>query len=155
MVTNRILESLRRNFEGDEFKNFEALDFLHTKGSAKNAILHAALFFPEFIEFDGIVLLKTNVWDKEVLKDAYFRKESGKYDKHKLEKSFNYLEVLYCFGYIRDLSSLEDEELLSELVAESWRCRLKTYFPNRSFEVGISPPGEISDVFCVYFKELG
>lgn len=153
MDTEKIINALKRNFGKSGYENFSAFDFLHAEGSAKNAILYGSLFFPEFVEIDGTVLLKTNVADQENLDRFYSLRSSGTKHHVEIEDSFNFLEVIYCFGGERNELSFEDEELLAEMVAESWRCRLVASFPGRSFEVKVCHPGEISDVFSVRFRE--
>lgn len=154
MVTDRILDALHRNFGQSGYENFSAHDFLHAEGSAKNAILYSTLFFPEFIEVDGVVLLKMNVADQVNLDRFRLLKASEKQSQCELEKSFNFLEIAYCFCSGRDQLKSVDEELLAELVAESWKCHLKGSFPHRNFIVRVCRPGEISDVFAVCFEEI-
>lgn len=153
MDTDRILDALRRNFGQSGYENFAAHDFLHAEGSARKAILYSTLFFPEFVEVDGIVLLKMNVADQVNLERFRLMKSVEGKSQRELEQSFNFLEIAYCFGAGRNELAEADEELLADLVAESWKCRLKCDYSHRRFKVYVRGPGEISDVFTVNFEE--
>jgi len=156
MATNKYLNALKRSFEVKGYENFDSYDYLHAIGSAKEALLYAGLFCPDLIEIEDMVLLKMKVDDEVNLKGLYKLKSEGKRTHQEIEKSFNFVEVPYCFASGRNDLSEEEETLLAELIASSWRGRLITEYPNRRFKVMVAKVGDLSDVVAVvFFEERG
>ena len=153
MATDKYLSALKRSFGIDGYENFDSYDYLHAIGFAKQALLYAGLFCPDLIEIEDIVLLKMKVDDEVNLKEFYKLKSDGKHTRQEIEKSFNFVEVPYCFASKRNDLSEEDEILLAEFIANSWRGRLMTKYPDRKFRVMVAEAGDLSDVVAVVFFE--
>jgi hypothetical protein len=134
-----------------------AQDLVHQYGDMVSALLYSTVFFPEFVEVEDSVLLKTDVPDFE----NQFR--SGKLEAQMtlaaLEASFNSIEVAYLFSNRR--SSIDDsdcseaiEHKLAKIIADSWRLRLKDLYPSRVFSVSVLTAEESESVISVEFFEI-
>jgi hypothetical protein len=125
-------------------------------GKPHSALLYSTIFFPEFIEVDGSILLKNNVPDVET------RFRSGGAESNlslaESEASFNSVEVGYIFS-TRPISSFDTdtsalEQKLAKIIADAWRCRLKDLYPSRIFSVSVLTPEQSGSVYSVEFYEL-
>ena len=131
-------------------------DLIYQCGDMVSALLYSTIFFPEFIEVDGSILLKNNVPDVET------RFRSGGAESNlslaESEASFNSVEVGYIFS-TRPISSFDTdtsalEQKLAKIIADAWRCRLKDLYPTRIFSVSVLTPEESGSVYSVEFYEL-
>ncbi len=142
MKEERIISKLRAAYREHNTKGYNTSDFVHAFGSGREALMYAQLFWPEFVEYNGMVFLKSAVEnddDKRRLEEAL--KRYGR-DLVKTEQSFNLVEVPYLFG--RRMGETDEEEYgwLAEILCEIWRCRLRTLFPGRSFKVEVLELGQ-------------
>lgn len=135
-------------------ERFGLWDMMHVFGSTRNALLHAQLFCPEFIEIDGSILLRNSVSSFGKTKEESFLsgKMAGKLSLAELEASFNSVEVGYLFAHSAD--SDEDGDLLAEIIAETWRARLNYLYPHRKFEVSVLSPEQTSHITQIEFFEI-
>ena len=153
MDNEQLLRSLRSAFPSHDTTGFEAFDFIHAFGSGREALLYARLFWPEFIEFRGMVLLKATIETDDDRRRAEGAFEKYNSDVVETEQSLNLVEIPHLFG--RRIGEADDEEdrLLAEIVAEVWRCRLKTLFPDRHFVVGILEAEDTGGEIAVMFSQ--
>jgi hypothetical protein len=121
-----------------------------------SALLYSTIFFPEFVEVDDSILLKNNVDDVENrFRSARIASDLSLADS---EASFNSIEVGYIFStrpisdYDTDTSPLEQK--LAEIIAYSWRLKLKDLYPSRVFSVSVLTPEESGSVISVEFFEI-
>src|SRR3981189_878794 len=117
MSMHRKLTSLlRQQFHpGEGTTPHDLWDFLHQFGNAINALLHAALFCPEFIEIDGSILL--NRMGSNIEERFLDVKRTSKLSLAEIESSFNFLEVSYAFAD-GTRSSNGEGTLLAEFIAD-------------------------------------
>jgi hypothetical protein len=126
-------------------------DILVQCGHATDALLYYTLFFPEFIEIDGSILLKENIDD--VTQRFQVAKLKSKLSLAGLEASFNLVEVAYLFRSDNDLD--ESVEIkLCHLLKESWSLKLRYEYPHRVFSVSVVSPEDSGSVYCVQFFEV-
>lgn len=121
--------------KGQDSSGFNFFDFLHAHGSPLDALFYSRLFWPEFVEINGMVFLKETIEDDDDrgrLDEALERYDG---DKTKTEQSFNLTEIPSLFG--KNLAETSDEEdlVLAERLAEMWQHRLQIIYPNRKFTV--------------------
>jgi hypothetical protein len=121
-----------------------------------SALLYSTIFFPDFIEVDGSIILRDNVHDAE----NQFR--SGKAEAQMtlaaLEAAFNSVEVGYIFS-TRPISDSDTdtsplERKLAEIIAYSWKLKLKDLYPSRVFSVSVLTAEESGSVISVEFFEI-
>jgi hypothetical protein len=148
--SSQILRRLHKRFSKPP--NHNLTDFLYEYGSVQGALLHARLFVPEFRVIAGRVILDDGYAPEAYLK-AVSKSETGSVDPD----SFNYVEVFYMFADREtgiDIHNYDDDEVLAELIAEAWRCRLAALFPERKFVVDVTPGDESGLVTTVGFREV-
>ena len=154
-MTNRdLLSVFQKKYKGLDSTGFNYFDFLHAQGSPFNALFYSPLFWPEFVEIDGMVFLQSSVEDiedRKRLKEALHRHKG---DKTKTEKAFNLIEIPSLFG--KNISETTDEEdaFLADRLTEMWRCRLAVVFPNREFLVKTLSPKETGGEIAVMFHTI-
>lgn len=118
-------------------KGFDVLDVLHAHGSGIDALMYGALFWPELMEYRGMVVRALEWRDDDQLQrlDATLERHGG--DTQQAEQSVNWIDVAELFGP-RKLESSDDDDLaLARLLREMWDARLATAFPDRTFSVEI------------------
>jgi len=123
--------------KGQDARGFNFFDFLHAHGSPLDALFYSRLFWPEFVEIDGMVFLKETIEDDndKARLDEVLKRYEG--DKTKTEQSFNITEIPSLFG--KKLAETTDEEdiVLAKRLAEMWQHRLRIVYPDRKFTVQI------------------
>ena len=132
-----LISTLRGARPNEDTKNFNAFDFIHAFGSGHDALLYAKLFWPDFVEFKGMVFLSQTVEyedDRKRIEEALKRYCD---DLTKTEESFNVIEVSQLFGRRIGETDEEEDRFLCEILAEVWSGRLETLFPNYTFIVKV------------------
>lgn len=126
-------------------------DLLSQYGDAISALLYSSIFFPEFTEVDGSILLKDNI-DKAEERFLAARGES-KLSLPALEASFNTVEVAYLFR--RDNVTSDFIEIkLAKIISDAWQERLIQLYPSRVFSVSVLDPETSGSVYAVQFFEV-
>jgi hypothetical protein len=147
--TVELLTALEQYYGAGE--NFEAEDYLYSRGNPRDAILYSSLFMPEFVELKGLVLLKWVVSDEATarISDEDLKTASG---RQRIEKEFNWLEVPYLFSD----TGIDDEgiKLLATNLCESWRAWLKYKFPQKRFHVGLIDPEITGSTLGIGFYQV-
>ena|ERR1700726_16404 len=130
----RRLKELRP--EGD-FSGFNFLDFMHAEGSPFEALVYSRLFWPRFVEIDGMIFMAGSFEDEDDLSRLSQALATYGGDRLKTEKSFNLFTISSLFG--RRIGETTDEEdgCLLERLAQMWHSRLRQVFPERCFVVEV------------------
>jgi hypothetical protein len=138
------------NYPDHDTKGFNGFDFIHAFGSGRGALMYSQLFWPEFAEFQGMVVLKESLETSEDKNriDAALKREM---DKSQVEQSFNLIEISYLFGRRSGDTDINQDRLLAEILCEMWSCRLHSLFPTRLFRVEIVPPESVDDAVAITF----
>lgn len=154
MDDEELLSRLRERYSGNNTKNYNVLDFIGGFGSPFEALIYSRLFWPEFIEIDGMVFLKETIEspdDRERLSAAF---EKCDRNPRATEKSFNLVEVpSTLFGPRVGETTEREDRLLAERLVEMWRARLETVFPGRPFIVRLVEPEESGGDVGVIFHQ--
>src|SRR5205085_7354581 len=112
------------------------MDFLYERGSPVDALMYLRLFWPSFIEIDGMVIW-SDAWTTEdfdlptTVRRAY---ERWSRDKQQTERACNLVEVWELF--LDAPGEFDDDELTEHLITsmcETWSARLRDLFPGRVF----------------------
>jgi hypothetical protein len=136
----KLLERLREVFPDCDMQNFNVLDLVYAEGSPLLALLYSRLFWPDFVEIDGMVFLKETMEDSDDLRRLREAFDHYGHDPIQTEQSFNLVEVEDLFGRRRiETSEDEDRELL-ERMRQMWLARLTQLFPARRFRVELVEP---------------
>jgi hypothetical protein len=138
--------------EDDATFTIATTDILNQYGDMRYALLYSTIFFPEFIEVDGSILLKLDEDDNRA-KLFSPGKEESTMTLAQREASFNSEEVAYLFR--RDHISGDAIEIkLAHIIADAWRDRLGRLYPSRTFSVSVLDPSESGSVYSVEFFEV-
>ena len=156
MFEDHLLRKLIDLSPDKDFTGFNVFDFIYSEGSPLEAITYSMLFWPDFVEIDGMVFLKwtfENQADFNRLQQALL-KYGG--DRQKTEESFNFFDVSSLFGRrIGDTTDEEDSWLLERL-AQMWHFRLHQLFPERTFSVQVLSAEQSGDeAGLVFFQQVG
>jgi hypothetical protein len=140
-----LIEHLRELHAKADTTNFNVLDFVSAFGSPLEALAYSQLFWPDFVEFEGMIFHQGSIEDeadrsriREALSQFSSRKE--------VEESFNQFMLPDAF-FSSGLSTTTDEEniFLAERMAEMWRARLAQLFPNKKCVVEVQLPEETKE----------
>jgi hypothetical protein len=107
--------------------------------SGERAVLYARLFWPDFVEVDGMIFLEGSFEDEadmRLLREAIDRYGG---DRRRIEESLNFHEIGLMFGGLAGISD-EDADWLAERLAGMWNARLHSLFPTREFAVDVVRP---------------
>lgn len=129
-------------------------ELLFTFGSSRDALLYAALFNPEFVIHSDSVLLAWSVSDANAQAAFGNAKNSDSANISEIEASFNFLEVGYLFDASGRTTDDEQDALLADLIARSWRCRLEAEYPQRRFSVEVLSPEQTGSTVGVHFFQV-
>ncbi len=146
-----LAERLRMKYSNLDATNFNVLDFLGPIGSPLDALMYARLFWPEFVEVDGMVFRKETMEDRDD-RDRLAQALGRLGNPCEIEKSFNLVEVPSgLFSRAIGESTEQEDRLICVLLCEMWCACLRMTYPARSFDVQIWEPertgGEIGVVF--------
>jgi len=147
-----IVKILSSKFSQHNTANYNALDFLHAFGSPIDALMYLSLFWPDCIEFEGMIFRHDVIESKEDhqrVREA-LAKNGG--DKSRTEASFNIVDVP-CMLFSHEAAESPDEvdQYLAEQLAEMWRCRLALIFPDRNITTEVIQPEDNNDEWGVTF----
>jgi hypothetical protein len=116
-------------------------------GDIYQALMFSDLFWPQCFVVRGAVFLAVGAtspeWVREGLETVLARPEIDRRPWSETVDSFNWFEIPYLFGQLRNPMGRQEEasEVLAEVLCECWSARLGQLFPDREFEVSINSGG--------------
>jgi hypothetical protein len=125
--------------------NFNVLDFVSAFGSPLEALAYSYLFWPDFLEFEGMIFHQSVIEDEE--DRSRIRAALSKFSSRKeVEQSFNQFLIPDGF-FAAGLSTTTDEEniWLAERIAEVWRARLAKLYPSKKCVVEVQSAEETGE----------
>ena len=154
MEDDQLLKRLRQLYPNADTTSFDVLDFVAAFGSPLDALMYSMLFWPVFVEIEGMTFLKESVEnedDRQRLADALKRYEG---DRTQTEQSFNLFEIPSMLFTTRAGETIEEEDLwLAQRLAEMWRACLRHRYPDRNFVVEVLDPHDTGGEVGVIFYE--
>ena len=156
MNEKKIIDRLKKKYSNVDTTNFNLFDFIHSVGSGLEALMYSKLFWPDFVEIDGMIFLKDwTIEDEDDINRIRKTFEDLGRDPQETEKFVNLIEIPYMFG--QRIGEIEDDEYywLAEIICVMWRCRLGLLYPNRKFVVEITDPenGNNGGLAVVFYQE--
>jgi len=139
----------RAKYDRADPAGFTALDFVGALGSVGNALLYSRLFWPEFVEIDGMVFLK-DFADDVGGPDGIRKMRDDLGDGESIEKTVNNFDVNLNFPNHPEENAEGDDLLLATQLAEMWSSRLQRLYAHRRFRVEVY---EDNGSPCVSFFE--
>ncbi len=152
MTSRGAMEAASRLWPEQDATGFHYFDFLHAHGSPRQALFYSGLFWPQFVEFDGMIFLEgalEDESDRERVREA-LRLYGG--DQAKTEQSFNTIEVPSLFGGRAAETTTEEDNQLASLVCAMWTARLQQLFPGRVFSVEVAHPSDDEEVAVRFYQ---
>jgi hypothetical protein len=131
-MMNGVLASLKELHATDDTTNFNVLDFVSAFGSPLYALAYSYLFWPNFIDFEGMVFLDSDLEtsaDRQRVKDTLLKLN----DRTQVEKELNTFDVPFAFFNNKAMYATSDEQdlYLAERMRDMWASRLRLLFPER------------------------
>jgi hypothetical protein len=152
VTEQEVIADIRSHYSDDDKSHFDVVDSIWRHGSAIEAIMYSALFWPEISETLGFVLLKNRI-DTEEAKTRLSKAISENMDLSEVEESFNLVELPSdIFSRLQDTTDEQVEHLAGCLV-EMWRAKLQLAYPNREFVVRVLSPNETGGEVGITFSQ--
>jgi hypothetical protein len=150
-----LLAELRRKHPESDTKGFHTLDYVAAFGSPEDALMYVALFWPELVEFEGMILRRELLEDAEDVERIHCGLSGFAGSLSRTELAFNTIEVPgMIFSRSASFSSEEIDAMLAGAIAELWRCRLQVAYPDYRFCVVLTPPGSSAEEHSVGFYRI-
>jgi hypothetical protein len=151
MTEQEVIAHIRSHYSDDDKGDFDVADLIFRHGSVIEAIMYSRLFWPDFTETQGCVVLKDRI-DTEEAKARWSKAISENMDLSEVEESFNLVELPSdALSRLEDATDEQVEHLAGCLVI-MWRGKLQLEYPNRAFVVrALSPDetgGDVGITFC-------
>jgi hypothetical protein len=130
-MRDKLISHLKEVHAKADTSNFEVLDFVSAFGNPLDALAYSYLFWPDFVEFEGMVFHQSCIGDEEGC--SAIRAALSKFSSRKeVEQSFNQFLIPSAF-FAAGLSMMTEEEnmYLAERLAEIWKIRLAVLFPSK------------------------
>jgi hypothetical protein len=140
-----LIDHLKEFHKKADTSNFNVLDFVAAFGSPLDALAYSKLFWPDFLEFEGMIFLKDFVEDEE--DRSRIRSALSKLSTpREVEQSFNQFMIPDAF-FSAGLGTTTDEEniYLAERISEMWEARLARLFPNKKCVVELQLPDQTKE----------
>lgn len=118
---------------------FAVGDFLFKHSSPLCALLHAQLFWPEFVVLDDMVFWVGQVEESPDRRASVVRHYRG--DLTQSEISFNFIDIPELFTDDPDDLPEVLWRDLAGILCDCWKARLKSLFPERQFKVEVIETG--------------
>lgn len=146
------MEAASRLWPEQDATGFHYFDFLHARGSPRQALFYSGLFWPQFVEFDGMVFLEGTIEDESDRQRVQEAVHHYKGDRMKTEQSFNTIEIPSLFGGRATETTEEEDELLASQICAMWTARLRELFPHRVFSVEVVPADETGEIAVRFYQ---
>lgn len=140
-----LIDHLKEFHAKADTSNFNVLDFISAFGSPLYALAYSKLFWPDFVEFEGMIVFGGNVEDEE--DRSRIRSALSQFPtRREVEQSFNQFMIPDIF-FSAGLGTTTDEEdiYLAERIAEMWEARLARLFPHKKCVVELQLPDETKE----------
>jgi hypothetical protein len=145
MHVELLIEHLKEFHAKADTSNFDVLDFVSAFGSPLEALAYSYLFWPDFMEFEGMIFHQSVIEDEE--DRSQIRAALSEFPSRKeVEQSFNQFLIPDGF-FANGLSTTNEEEnaWLAERIADVWKVRLSQLFPNKKCVVEIQSAEETGE----------
>jgi hypothetical protein len=121
-------------------KGIDLESWIGCEGNFALAVGYATIFWPEFVEFDGYILL--NGFSEDSLR-GFERQQAG--NRESVEWLMNHLHIL-DIHYSANDASKDKILLLGNVLKEIYQAKLKSQFPDRPCIVEFSIPDDPEDL---------
>jgi len=140
-----LIDHLTKFHANSDTSNFNVLDFVSAFGGPLEALAYSYLFWPDFVEFEGMIFHQASIEDDE--DRSRIRAALSELSSRKaVEQSFNQFVIPEGF-FSAGISTTTDDEnqFLAERIAEMWKARLAQLFPTKRCVVEVQSPDETEE----------
>jgi len=145
-----VLEDYNQWVEANQPQNFSLFDYIHGVFTTEElppdlAFSLFGLFWPDFIILDNLIFLQT-----EFSEEKYQKLKLDGIEKQEIEYWMNLLNVDKLINCKSTKLSLQ----FASQLANSWKRKLETDYPNRKFDVqAFSENGDLDSEVYIFFQQ--
>ncbi|MBI1321713.1 hypothetical protein GC170_00795 [bacterium] len=139
MTSEEIVAELKRLHADQDTTNFGVYDFISAFGTPLEAVMYSKLFWPDFIEIEGMVIRSEVIEDESDRSRIINSLQLCNYEAQEVEYSYNRMDIPYGIFATRRALECSDSimgEMLKTLV-DMWASRLSQLFQDRRFKVAL------------------
>ena len=114
-------------------------------GSYTHAIGYSRIFWPQFVEYDGCILISDHVDPT----NYHNWKKAHNGDRQRVEQSMNHQHIVDLFINTTEVTPAQ-LRYLGRILTEMWKAKLHRDFPKRSFIVEFAD-GDCDEDFDEYY----
>lgn len=153
MKNEELIEHLKEYYSDKDTKGFNILDFV-AFGSPLLAIAYYKLFFPDFVEYRGMIFMADEFYDEDRI-DVDHLLEQENLSKKEIEQSYDWSEIPSGFFGKNAGDTYDDEDdYLAEILCQTWKCKLEADFPGKRFVVELVDAKETGGEIAVVFYQM-
>lgn len=127
--------------------NISLIDYIYFTSDPDTTISNIKLFFPDLIEYEGMIFLKENFNNENV--DNWINYNN--YSKKQIEKVINHVHIRSLYQDI--YSETYDSEVfiyIAKYMIKTFKIQLKECFPDKDFNVEIID--EYEDIQITFYQ---
>jgi hypothetical protein len=128
----------------------DVVSWIGCEGDFAKAIGYSAIFWPEFVEIEGLVVRSEETEERV---NGFLKQCGG--DRKGTESLINHLHIRDIQYWGCPGATPERLAFLGRILKETYECKLKRDFPNRKFTVELSEgDAEDLDGFMITFYQI-
>jgi hypothetical protein len=154
MPDQLLIDHLKKFHAKADTSNFNVLDFVSAFGNPLEALAYSYLFWPDFVEFEGMIFHESLIEDDD--DRSRIRVALSKFSTRKeVEQSFNQFMIPDAFFAV-GLSTTTDKEnvCLAKRMAEMWKLRLAQLFPGKKCVVEVQLPDQTKEGPTIFVYQI-
>jgi len=144
MIDETLLIPDLKDWKKENGDSFGIRDWISCEGNVKLGIGFSMIFWPEFIEHEGCVIISNRF-----SQDNFDNWKSAEYVKNyrQIESVLNHTHILDLFSWEKQEEMVvEQVKFLGEKMKEMYQAKLKFEFPNKEFEVVFNGKEDLEDL---------
>ncbi|WP_435623779.1 hypothetical protein [Flagellimonas sp.] len=133
-----------KDWKKENGDDFDLQDWVTCEGNIRLAIGYSTIFWPEFLEYDNCIFIKSHFSP-----DNYeeWTKSKSISDYRQIESVINHIHILDFFTFEKQNEiNVEQVKYLGCILQEIYAAKLKTEFPNRKFTVTFNGKEKLEDL---------
>ncbi len=133
-----------KDWRKENGQDFDIQDWVTSEGDIQMAIGYSTIFWPEFVEFNDYIFIKSH-FSEDNFKEWIKSESVSNYGQ--IENVINHIHILDLFSYEKQADiSFEQVKYLGDLLQKIYSTKLKVEFPNRNFTVTFNGAEHLNDL---------
>ena len=133
-----------KDWKKENGQGFDIRDWVSCEGDIKMAIGYSVIFWPEFLEFQDCVFIKSHF---SVDNFHEWTKSESVTNYGQIESVINHIHILDLFTFAKQNEvNVEQIKYLGNVLGEIYSTKLNADFPNRKFNVTFNGNEELDDL---------